>query len=44
MADLNSAGVGTEGVLRSAARTGFRPEGATLVVLGPCAVCARSQD
>jgi Fe2+ or Zn2+ uptake regulation protein len=44
VADLNAAGVDTEGVLRSAARTGFHPDEATLVVLGTCAVCARSQD
>ena len=44
VADLNSAGVATEGVLRSAAQTGFRPDEATLVVLGTCAACARSPD
>jgi Fe2+ or Zn2+ uptake regulation protein len=45
VADLNGGGgVETADVLRSAERTGFRPDEATLVVLGTCAACARSQD
>jgi len=44
VADLNAAGGDPASVLRSARRTGFRPDEATLVVLGTCAACARSQD
>ena len=44
VADLDGAGVDAERVLRTAARTGFHPDEATLVVLGTCAACARPQD